>query len=155
MLFYVLCLDEWKLQQSDVCFNARDNHFGTFTMKQNGKLVGIKLVHKSGYVSCHNDIARGKSNWGCGSDYLSIAVTDDNNERIFPDKSGWFKVPGYTSQSNKLVLNKPAKTLLVKVGEKMKLWYGEDLQDSTEADNHGRSCVDVYAVVEGMFSFVK
>jgi hypothetical protein len=27
----------------------------------------------------------------------------------------------------------------------MRIWYGEDLKGSTEQDNHGRVCVNVYA----------
>jgi len=142
--------DGWKLQQSNVCFGARDNQFGAFTMKQSGTLVGIKLVHKSGFVACKSGAAR-KSNWGCGGGPVSIAVTDDEDAMIFPDKAGrggWITVLGYNSKSKDLVLNKPAKPFSVDAGTEMKLWYGEDFTDSTEGDNSGRSCADVYAVVE-------
>ena len=31
-------------------------------------------------------------------------------------------------------------------GEELRLWYGEDLADYSEADNGGRVCCDVYAL---------
>merc|ERR1712168_1576958 len=42
----------WKLQASNVCFGAKNNGFGKFSLKTEGRITAIKLVHTSGYVSC-------------------------------------------------------------------------------------------------------
>lgn len=35
---------------------------------------------------------------------------------------------------------------MVNAGEKISIWYGEDLFNRGERDNDGKICVDVYAV---------
>ena len=37
----------------------------------------------------------------------------------------------------------------VTIGQKMRLWYGSDLNDNMEWDNAGRVCAEVYAQVDG------
>lgn len=127
---FVSFLDVWKKQQRNVCFGTRDDTFGTFTMKDSGVLQGIKLVHKSGYVSCAGP--SGKSNWGCGGQPLSTIITDDMNNILLPkdvDMHGWYTIPNFTSRSTELVLGTSSKHVLVTEGQYMRLWYGEDLKD--------------------------
>ena len=148
-IFFVV---EWRLQQSNVCFSSRGNKFGSFTMKNSGRLTAIKLVHKSGYVGC---APSGKSNWGCGSAGISIGITDDKNKVIFPDNlasNGWANIPSYTSKSKEIIFKTPAVSTYAAEGKNMRLWYGEDLRDSTESDNIGRACADVYVQLIGMFT---
>jgi len=150
----------WQLQQGDVCFGTRDNQYGRFTMKNGGLLQGMKLVHKSGYVSCTTTDAY-NSNWGCGgyswpADRISIAITYNKNSRLFPGlldaydwrAECWYKLKGYSSTSAELVFKDRAFFKKVVVGEEMRLWYFEDLMDTTEADNHGRACADIYLLID-------
>merc|ERR1712048_1196021 len=63
---------KWILQKKDVCFAAKGNKPGFFDIqKVDGKLDGIKLVHKSGSVSC---ALFGDSNWGCNGNNIGVLV---------------------------------------------------------------------------------
>ena len=148
----------WSLQQNDVCFGARDNEYGTFTLQSNGKLEAIKLVNKSGHVTCDKNNTIHQSYWGCHQHpvvghLVSIAVTDTSNKLIFPQgiheyaQYGWMDARPQTSMSPELVLNDPAHSIVATKGMEMRLWYGEDFRDHTESDNDGRVCADVYAVI--------
>lgn len=144
----------WKIQQRNVCFETRDNKYGTFTIKNNGLLNSIKLVHKSGSVSCRT--GSGESNWGCGTNHISTVVTNARNGILFPDylsKSGWFSDPNFTSMSKSLILEDPSIYTHVIKGQEMRLWYGEDILGKTEGDNRGKVCADVYADIQGSFKF--
>ena len=136
----------WKLQKSNVCFEARGNRFGSFKLTEAGTLKAIKLVHKSGYVSCKSG-SSGNSYWGCGADDISTAVTNSNNKVLFPNEMsihGWYRLPNTNSDSMELVLERSTSLIRMNKGEELRIWYGEDLRGMTESDNHGRACVDVY-----------
>jgi len=47
--------------------------------------------------------------------------------------------------SPELVLSVFSSPLSVTSGQELRLWYGEDLGGSTEHDNGGTSCSDVFA----------
>ena len=46
---------------------------------------------------------------------------------------------------NELVFTDFAKPFYFQRGSELRIWYGEDLKNSDDADNQGRVCVDVYA----------
>ena len=90
-----------------MCFGARDEQFGNFTMKQEGQLVAVRLVHNSGYLGSKSSV---RAHWGDGRS-ISIAITDRNKVVIFPELLGsipWFAIPGYSSTSKELIFNDPA-----------------------------------------------
>ena len=119
-------------------------------MKDTGTLRAIKLVHRFGQVGCANFAI---SKWGCGKAGISIAITDVNDDIIFPkdiSAIGWFTLSSYDSNSNEIILSNPLKYIQVKKGMILRLWYGEDLKESNEHDNVGISCADVYAKVSGI-----
>ena len=136
----------WQLQQSNVCFGAKNDSFGSLTLKYKGPLLGLKLRHRSGFVNCN---ANGRSFWGCqNSRYISIAITDEDNKVVLPeslDTKGWVYIPGYDVDSKEVVLDDDGKKMNVYRGMQMRLWYGEDLRNHAEEDNIGRCCVDVFA----------
>ena len=145
--FMFLLSVEYKLQKKNVCFGARGNKFGSFKLTEAGTLNSIKLVHKSGYVSCMSG-SSGNSNWGCGGDAISTVVTNGNNQLLFPrdmSSDGWYTLPSRNSKSMELVLDKSTSLIRMNKGDELRIWYGEDLRGHTESDNHGRVCVDVYA----------
>ena len=49
--------------------------------------------------------------------------------------------------AKELVLSTGLKPYVFKRGQVYRLWYGEDLFNSTESDNSGRVCALVYALV--------
>ena len=151
--------DRWrKLNSGPVCFGARDNQFGRFHIPPGGGNVGaIKLVHLYGYVSCDTRQSIYWSYWGCAyrssvKEKVSIAITTSSNHillpvsQLVPDPGLWTTIPGYDSQSAELVLSFFSHPRSMTSGEELRLWYGEDLTSSTEEDNGGRVCCDVYAL---------
>jgi len=139
----------FQLQAKNVCFGAKGSQFGTFTAKKSGKFTAFKLVHTSGQVNCRSSKS-GLSFWGCGTDIISIAITNTNDQLIVPYKLGgrpWYKLPGYDSKSPRLVFGNPSNFNKVTAGQKLRLWFGEDLRHHNERDNSGKSCADIYAEV--------
>lgn len=153
------CSNNWqKANTAPVCFGARDTQFGSFYLPSGGGLVGIKLVHRYGYVSCAVGHPQHWSFWGCGqhatvSQEVNVFITTSDNKIILPpgqlmkkNRAGkWVRVPGYNSASKEIVLTTFSDPYPVLAGQQLRLWYGEDLQGHTEADNGGRVCCDVYA----------
>ena len=140
-----------------MCFGARDNRFGKFLVPSSGKLASVKLAHVYGYVTCQKDKASYWSYWGCGkhsslSNHVDVAITTSSGSVLLPssqfitDKTHkWSLIPGYNSLSPKLVLSAFSNPPSVTRGQELRLWYGEDLANSSESDNGGTSCCDVYA----------
>merc|ERR1712131_320846 len=101
----------WKLQAKNVCFGTKNNQFGRFHLKNDGRIVAMKLVHQSGSVTCNPE--NKETRWGCGNRYgkheLLLYVTDGLNRIIFPkvtaEKSSyyWYTILGYHMDSNPLV----------------------------------------------------
>lgn len=145
----------WRLQASNICFLTKGDQPGFFKLKQGGELVAMKLQHKSGVVSCL--ATHFNSNFGCNNRgktwysyrHISTFVTDDARNVIFPAMTkidrGFTQLPGYNANSKFLVFTNYATPMFARRGQDLKIWYGEDLFDSFEGDNQGRTCVDVYA----------
>lgn len=154
----MLILATWKKANSDpVCFEARDNKYGSFRAPSNGNVASIKLVHLYGYVSCKTDNPDYWSFWGCGHyliDFVNVVITSSiNNHVILPPAElmkydyaarKWAKVPGYNSFSTEIVLSRFSPAFHVLNTQQFRLWYGEDLEDYHEDNNGGKVCADVY-----------
>ena len=154
--------DAWiKLNTLPVCFGAKDNKFGKFSVPSGGSLLAIKLVHVHGYVTRAKNQVYHLSYWGCGahsslSDQVDVVITTSTNSVLLPPSQfmgqslpkqyKWSKIPGYNSLSPELVLSvfSSPLTLTVTSGQVLRLWYGEDLVNSSESDNGGTSCCDVF-----------
>ena len=68
------------------------------------------------------------------------------NQFLKRNPSGKFSnLPRVRSFSPEIILPR-FSPYAVKSGEKLRLWYGEDLENFTENDNAGRVCCDVYAL---------
>ena len=163
-------LETWaKLNGQEVCFGARDKNPGSFLVKQNYLISAIKLVHRSGKITCKVDMANTLSNWGCGS-FEGITVFGLNvfvryrdspdkrfifpqtNQRDFKWMTGdfrygrWYTIKGFNSNSDSLEfrLKGDVPRNLPKHKE-VEIWYGEDLFEWYADDNVGNVCVDVFA----------
>ena len=150
--------DGWiKLNTNLVCFGARDNRFGKFLVPSSGKLASVKLVHVYGYVTCDTRKTYHWSYWGCNQhssvkNQVDAVITTSGGSVLLPssqfitDKTHkWSLIPGYNSLSPELVLSAFSNPPSVTRGQELRLWYGEDLANSSESDNGGTSCCDVYA----------
>lgn len=61
-------------------------------------------------------------------------------------RGGKYDLPGYGLYSPQLVFSDPGFHYLY-YGQRMRIWYGEDLFNYTEKDNHGFTCMDVYVFI--------
>lgn len=153
-------LDHWiKLSFRPVCFGARDDQYGSFRVPYGGKLAAVKLVHLSGAVTCDTRLGVSKwSFWGCGShpalkNHVDVTITTASNHLISPPSqffntyasAKWSEIPGFNSFSSEIVLPF-LSAYSVNSGQQLRLWYGEDLVNQSEADNGGKVCCDVYAL---------
>ena len=144
-----------KLNKSPVCFGAKGNAFGGFTIHRNMFVSSFMLVHRSGKVSCNTRASRFFSYWGCppNDGNLLTLLTDQKNNILAPEassvnrQSGRYSLAGYTSSSSALVFCAAKKPHCVFAKSELRLWYGEDLFGHTESDNGGRTCADVYALI--------
>lgn len=160
--FQVSGYDWVKLNTDPVCFGARGQAYGSFYLPSSQsfyRLAAIKLVHLYGSVTCDSGSSTSWSYWGCYipnfRSHVNVVVTI-GYRRILPawkyiDKTNsnskyrlWSRIPGYTGLSNTLVLSDDYDRRL-SGGQELRLWYGEDLRDSTDDNNAGRTCSNVYA----------
>ena len=97
-----------KLNKSPVCFGAKGNAFGGFTIRRNMFVSSFMLVHRSGKVSCYARNNRTFSYWGCLATLFTL-LTDQKNNILAPEassvhrKSGSYSLAGYSSSSSALV----------------------------------------------------
>ena len=143
-----------KLNKSPVCFGAKGDDFGRFSYHGNIFVRSFKLVHLSGKVSCLKTRENSYSYWGCWRNpYLAAILTDHSNNILAPDASivqgnGRYNLPGYSSSSSELVFEKSGKPHVIFANNELRLWYGEDLRGHTEGDNDGKTCADVYGLLD-------
>lgn len=131
-----------------VCFGARGNSFGSFALPFSGNIMTFKLVHLSGKISCSTAASR-YSYWACDKgDLLQTFLTDDSNTVVFPQLPDItsYRLPGMHSESPELTFDNLTVPLRVEPGQEFRVWYKEDLQDVSEHDNGGKTCMDVYAL---------
>ena len=143
-----------KLNKSPVCFGARGNSFGKFTYDRNIFVSSFMLVHRTGTVTCDK---RHYSYWGCVPDTKALAVIltvlAGQQEKILApaaaklNSGGSYGLEGYTSSSSALVFCVPKKPHCIFANSELRLWYGEDFRGSTESDNGGKTCADVYGLL--------
>ena len=159
--FSNLVLENWKkVNDKPVCFGAKDDSYGNFSIKEAGLINTFKLVHRSGAVRCSPNYPA--SYWGCtvkrslGSKMLATVLTYKNKTALLladytrKTSSCGFKyhtysLNGITVDSKELVFNQLPHQLSVSFGQEFQIWYAEDLNDCTEQDNSGETCADVYA----------
>ena len=142
----------WQKQGDNICYGARDERPGRFTVKSDGFLVGLKLKHRSGYVTCAASNPWYQSRWGCGDVPVMTIITNDKRGRIFTDLTrAHYAVNGKTADY--LVFTDTVNPIYVSPGMELLIWYSEDLDNATEPSNGGTHCVDVYAEVASPMQF--
>ncbi|XP_015760557.1 PREDICTED: uncharacterized protein LOC107339760 [Acropora digitifera] len=138
-----------RLNSKPVCFGARDNQFGTFSVEVGGPIDAVKLVHLHGQVSCTRSKNGRWSIWGCGDRNLMVLLTNSTNAILIPKVGeGYHKytIEGYNSTSPEIIWKNFTNPISVTSGQELRLWFGEDLLDTSEGDNKGKSCTDVFAL---------
>ena len=137
-----------RLNSNPVYFGAKDNQFGTFVVEVGGQIDAVKLVHLHGKVSCN--VSKGLwSNWGCGSRYLLVLLTNSSNDILIPKvvESGHrYKIEGYNSNSLEITWKNFTTPIRFTSEQELRLWHSKDLVGTGEGNNDGRSCTDVFAL---------
>ena len=84
-------------------------------------------------------------------------ITDADKKPVLPpaedlkdlggpeEKAHFYSLPGYNHTSTELVFRTLVNPLSVSNNQEMQIWYGQDMVDSREEGNRGKTCVDVYA----------
>jgi len=139
-----------KLSTVPVCFSSKDNKYGTFNITIPGQISSFRLVHVSGGISGGSSSV-GNWNGGTGKRF-GLLITDSGNKIISPPVSMLDAYYGYilttavsAKDDSEAVLPPIEPTFNVTEAQEMRVWYGEDLKNSTEEDNHGTTCAHVYA----------
>lgn len=151
-----------KINTSPVCFGARNDSYGVFTIPRAGHVIAFKLVYLSGYVNCQVSDPQYNSKWGCPviqppDPNIGVFITDEQQQRILPTDNAsfydipchakfFYGVPGYSSESPELGFNNFSSPLAVSLGQKLQIWFTEDLYNCYEKDNAGKTCTDVYGL---------
>ena len=142
VLTFFLPIEKWLVEiPGDVCMYGKGDKPGVFFAPMTGKIHSIRLVHISGKVSC---TPTDESNWGYRS-LIDTILTDKDNKVVYPEdqKAHYYRLPGFTGNSPELVLTLTSP-LVVTAGQEYRLWYWEDLINSSEEDNKpGPSCMKV------------
>lgn len=149
--------EKWLIvSEKPICFGARNSMYGTFQLPAEGFIAALKLVHAKGKVTCNKHTLGSYSKWGCssvkGKDPLNVIVTTQTNRIVFPQErfindgnSMWYEMPGYDSNSAEVIFQDKIRPLYVTSGQKLRLWYGEDLTGKDEGGNSGKSCAHIFA----------
>ena len=107
----------------------------------------LKLVSMGGFISCigmsHMEYY---NNFGCmkadGTNEIRMVVTDKNNTVLLPGKNG-FLHDGKISKSIFVTFNDPIN---LEFGQDLRIWYKDDLENYSEADNFGLTYIRVLAL---------
>ena len=147
----------YKRQTSSVCYGAKNDTFGSFSLQHTGYLVELILKHQSGFLSCRVPDVGDKSKWGCyDSTFLNVLITDHRNKIIFPStekiKNKKFLPAlfydyqeGYTQNMDVLVFTTDyvSRPKYWKKGQELRIWNWEDLANLWDHNNNGTHCVQV------------
>lgn len=132
-----------------MCFGARDDSYGNFSIHKAGKISAFKLAHRSGSVSCVREADEG-THWGCSAYDREICthITNASNVRLVNNLKlndhGCYKLPGFDRNSPEIELSL-SFPIGVRAGQEFRIWYAEDLKNKDDGDNRfDKSCVDVY-----------
>ncbi|CAH3134862.1 unnamed protein product [Pocillopora meandrina] len=152
-------VNNWeKVNIDPVCFGTKNDDHGTFDIREAGQVYTFKLVHTTGSVTC--DTNRSPTKWGClrpeYGNYNLMTVITYSNKTVLPlaefvksnteNKLYTYQLDGADVNSPTLVFNFLPMPLVVSVGHQFQIWYAHDLVGSTEYNNDGETCADVYAL---------
>jgi len=145
------------LQYRSVCVGAKDETFHRITLPENTCVTEIALHHIQGYLACtRSDYT--KSNFGCSSTLVGLHWADNNRKVVMPLKGqlegvvlyGWGGKPNWWRLTGSKRYVKNARTISMKVKNDpvkmsgdINLWYGQDLGDFSQHNNHGTACYEV------------
>ena len=137
-----------KLNSAPVCFGAKNDQFGRFQVEFGGSFGAVKLVHLYGFVTCAKELQNAWTKWGCGRRWqlIRIFITDASKTIPLPmGRPSGYIIPGYNSNSTEIVFIGFPLSRHLSSGRELRLWYAQDLFNSSEYNNGGKSCADIFA----------
>ena len=156
----LLFVDVWqKINNGPVCFGTRDDRYGAFHVTKTGSVKAMKLVHRSGSVKCHADYP--PTFWSCSnvnyyeSNTFMTIITNAKREALLPSSENlktrssgekeFYTLDGVNQRSPELILGNLSRPLNLLKDQQLQIWYGQDWVDSSEDNNSGTTCVDIFA----------
>ena len=155
------------LVKADVAFSAI--HFltnYTFSPPYNGKVVGIKMVYKSGGVTCDYHNFNHKTKWGCGNHiFAQMIVHKTNTNQVYYPTSAtqgvditkaltcingngctvhYYTTNNYGPDSDFIELIDYSNPYNVSTSDVFSLQYSEGCCGESTDDNNGTTYADVY-----------
>lgn len=143
-----------------VCFGSADGTSSKFTIKYDGTVSRIKLVHLSGslFNCATNNPTSVLSRWGCyipPANVITTVLTYPNGTVILPTQGmlvadmSWktflgYELPGVVSNNAPEISMNFLHDLKVTVGQQYGIWHSQDYLDISEINNAGSVCIDVY-----------
>ncbi len=124
---------------------SKGNKYGSVTVNVPSGLYKIKLVYHSGFLSCVADYKNYHTKFGCRTPRMNeiiMRVTKDSNAVILPGSKGYTH-DGEISNSTFVTFNDAIQLVQ---GQKLRIWYREDLFNSQETDNSGSTLMYVLAI---------
>ncbi|XP_044170936.1 uncharacterized protein LOC114970706 [Acropora millepora] len=157
---YLLLADVWQQINNDpVCFGARDDQYGAFSVTKTGIVKAMKLVHRHGSIKCNLNYP--PTFWSCGNvryyannTFMTI-ITNAKREALLPSvenlktarcsKEHYYVLEQVNQGSPELILGNLSRPLSFLKDQQLQIWYGQDWIDCSEQSNSGASCVDIFA----------
>ena len=128
----------------------RDNGYFQFKVGVTSGSYKIKIVHHSGYFTC--SLQGHLSSLGCYVpgylDQMWILLTSDSDQVLLPGNQGSTLEAGvYPRNTSFAIYN---DVIQLSLGQKMRFWYKEDLDESTgpKDDNGGSAKFYAYALMQ-------
>lgn len=148
------------MKPSTVCFGAKDDSYGSFTIPTSGNIITFKLKYLNGSVSCYkNNQDVNKSNWGCKRPDLGMGtyITDSTRNRLLPKEEylnghhcEYYSLPWAKTNSPELLFDNFSDPLRVETNQKFQVWFCEDFLDKSDCDESDngdeKTCAEVYGL---------
>eukprot|EP01083_Nonionella_stella_P284433 968310_1 len=159
--------EQYALAAEDRCFDSEAYAAGyEFSPPYDGEIIGIKLQHKSGLVTCGGHTAN--SFWGCGSFptriYVEMIKHDATTITYYPTATTdgisslntfgsncdcsviFYLLSGYGGGSAFIELRDSDNLQQVSTSDTFSIQYGEGCCGYATGDNDGAACADVYFI---------
>eukprot|EP01083_Nonionella_stella_P306171 1071117_1 len=158
--------EQYALAAEDRCFDSEAYAAGyEFSPPYDGEIIGIKLQHKSGLVTCGGGTAN--SFWGCGSFptriYVEMIKHDATTITYYPTATTdgisslntvsncdcsviFYLLSGYGGGSAFIELRDSDNLQQVSTSDTFSIQYGEGCCEYGSSDNVGTACADVYFI---------
>ena len=149
-----------KFNNDPVCFGARDNQYGAFSVTKTGLVKAMKLVRRNGSINCNPSDP--PTFWSCSyvtlypNDSFMTIITNSNRKALLPSQEKlqlgqcntkhYYVLEGVNQESPELILGNLSRPLRLLKDQQLQIWYGQDWVNCSEHNHNGTTCVDIFAL---------